>query len=71
MLINILLLNFIVKLNREPCSYISFKSNNRSCLFIQDTGTGALNCDTFFDIKAFSVLGTKGVDPSLSNIIGL
>ena len=66
-----ILLSFAVKLNGEPRSYTSFKSDNRSCLSMPNTGTGALNRETFFNIKAFSVLGNKGVDPSLSNIIGL
>ena len=69
--VDVILLSFIVKLNREPRSYAGFKGDDRSCLFIPNTETRALNRETFFNIKAFSVLGTKGVDPSLSNIIGL
>jgi hypothetical protein len=69
--VDTILLSFAVKLNGEPCSYTGFKGNNRSYLSVLNTRTRALNYKTFFNIKAFSVLGTKGVDPSLSNIIGL
>jgi len=69
--VDVILLSFIVKLNREPHSCTGFKGNNRSYLSMLNTGTGALNYKTFFNIKAFGILGTKGVDPSLSNIIGL
>ena len=69
--VDIILLSFTVKLNGEPRSCTSFKGNNRSCLSMPNTGTGALNHKTFFNIKAFGVLGNEGVDPSLSNIIGL
>ena len=66
-----ILFSFVVKLNGEPRSCASFKGDNRSCLSILNTGTRALNRETFFNIKAFSVLGTKGVNLSLSNVIGL
>jgi len=69
--VDVILLSFTVKLNREPRSCAGFKGDNRSYLFILNTRTGALNRETFFNIKAFGVLGTKGVDPSLSNVIGL
>jgi len=71
LVVDIILLSFIVKLNRDPRSYTGFKGNNRSYLSVLNTKTRALNCKTFFNIKAFSILGTKGVDPSLSNVIGL
>ena len=68
---DVILLSFIVKLNGESHSYAGFKGDDRSYLFVPNTRTRALNYKTFFNIKAFGVLGTKGVDPSLSNIIGL
>jgi len=71
LVVDVMLLSFVVKLNGEPRSYTSFEDNNRFYLSVLNTRTRALNCKTFFNIKAFSVLGTKGVDPSLSNIIGL
>jgi len=69
--VDIILLSFTVKLNREPYSYAGFKGDNRSYLSVLNTKTKALNRETFFNIEAFSVLGTKGVDLSLSNVIGL
>ena len=71
MAVDIILLSFVVKLNREPRSYSSFKGNDRSYLSVPNTRTRALNRKTFFNIKAFGVLGIKGVNPSLSNVIGL
>ena len=71
LVVNIILLIFTVKLNGKSRSCTSFKGNNRSYLSILNTGTRALNHKTFFNSKAFSILGTKGVNPSLSNIIGL
>ena len=66
-----ILLSFTVKLNKEPRSCAGFEGNNKSYLFMPNTGTRALNRETFFNVEAFSVLGTKGVDLSLSNVIGL
>jgi len=71
LVVHVILPSFAVKLNGEPRSYAGFKGNNRSCLSVLNTRTGALNRETFFNIKVFGVLGTKGVDLSLSNIIGL
>ena len=69
--VDVILLSFAVKLNREPRSCAGFEGDNRSCLSMPNTKTEALNRETFFNIEAFSVLGTKGVDFSLSNVIGL
>jgi len=68
---DVILLSFAVKLNREPRSYIGFEGNNRSYLSAPNTKTRALNYETFFNVEAFSILGTKGVDFILSNVIGL
>jgi len=69
--VDVILLSFAVKLNGEPRSCAGFEGDDRSCLSVPNTGTGALNRETFFDVEAFGVLGTEGVDPSLSNVIGL
>jgi len=69
--VDMVLFSFAVKLNGEPCFYTGFKSDNRSYLSMLNTRTRALNRETFFDVEAFSILGTKKVDPSLSNVIRL
>jgi len=69
--VDAILLSFTVKLNGEPHSYTGFEGDDRSCLSMPNTGTRALNYETFFNVKAFSILSTKGVNPSLSNVIGL
>jgi len=71
LVVDVILLSFIVKLNGEPRFCAGFEGDNRSCLSMLNTGTRVLNCETFFNVKAFSILGTKGVDPSLFNVIGL
>jgi len=71
LVVDVILFSFTAKLNGEPRSCTSFKGNNKSCLFILNTKTKALNYKTFFNIEAFNILSTKGVDFSLSNVIGL